>query len=195
VDSLETPTPTADIAALLAIIFIFRVLCLVVALVRFRSPLRRESHENSRQRSFAQVRSSKHSMMVTDVGGLAPSRRQTIVDEQGRRQTRVSFAHGASVSRRQTIVDEQGRRQTRVSFAHGASVARRQTIVDEQRRRQTRVSFAHGASVKRGPFNANLLPLAVEEVELEGPRNEAAAGSGPGAVPVKEATLSAFSTV
>ena len=137
-DSLETPTPTADIAALLAIIFIFRVLCLVVALVR------RESHEISRQRSFAQAR-SKHSMMVTDVGGLAPSRRQTIVDEQGRRQTRRSFAHGASV--------------------------------------------------KRGPFNANLLPPAVEEVELDGPRNEAAAGSGPGAVPVKGATLSAFSTV
>jgi len=163
VDSLETPTPTADIAALLAIIFIFRVLCLVVALVR------RESHEISRQRSFAQAR-SKHSMMVTDVGGLAPSRRQTIVDEQGRRQTRLSFAHGASVKRGPFIVDEQGRRQTRRSFAHGASV-------------------------KRGPFNANLLPPAVEEVELDGPRNEAAAGSGPGAVPVKGATLSAFSTV
>ena len=162
VNSLETPTPTADIAALLVIIFIFRVLCLVVALVRSRSPSLTESREISRRRSFVQARMS---MMVTDVGGLASSRRRTIVDEQGRRQTRYSFAHGASASsRRRTIVDEQGRRQTRRSFAHGASVKR---------------GAFNTASVKWAPFNAN-----VEEVEPDGPRDEAAAGSGPGQVSV-----------
>ena len=96
VNSLETPTPTADIAALLVIIiFIFRVICLVVALVRSRSPSLTESREISRGRSFVQARMS---MMVTDVGGLASSRRRTIVDEQGRRQTPLSYTLGGGVA-------------------------------------------------------------------------------------------------